>query len=86
MKDKSAIKGNLSQKNAFLVVKQGLMGIRPNKANFGLSFGHFGSKKRDEERRREEEEKNKQRRKGMELGFCKETMFLYGFMTLSMET
>ena len=24
--------------------------------------------------------------KGMELGFCIETMFLYGFMTLSMET
>ena len=22
----------------------------------------------------------------MELGFCMETMFLYGFMTLSMET
>ena len=40
--DQSAIKGNLSQKNAFLVAKEGLMGIRPNKTNFDLSFGHFG--------------------------------------------
>ena len=40
--DQSAIKGNLSQKNAFLVAKQGFMGIRPNKTNFGLSFGDFG--------------------------------------------
>ena len=30
-KAQSAIKGNLGQKNAFLVAKQGLMGIRPNK-------------------------------------------------------
>ena len=41
-------------------------------------------------RRREKEEnkkkKKKKKRKGMELGFCMETMFLYGFMTLSMET
>ena len=29
LKDESAIKGNLSQKNAFLVAKQDLMGIRP---------------------------------------------------------
>ena len=34
-------------------------------------------------RRQEEEEEEK---KGMELGFCMETMFLYGFMALSMET
>ena len=40
--DQSAIKGNLSQMNAFLVAKQGFMGIRPNKTNFGLSFGDFG--------------------------------------------
>ena len=33
-------------------------------------------------KRRREEEENK----GMELGFCMETMFLYGFMALSMET
>ena len=61
------------------------MGIRPNKTNFDLSFGHFGSKnvkKREEE---EEENKKKKKRKGMELGFCMETMFLYGFKTLSME-
>ena len=32
------------------------------------------------ERKEEEEEK-----KGIELGFCMETMFLYGFITLSME-
>ena len=66
MKDQSAIKGNLNQINAFLVAKQGLMGTRPNKTNFGLSFGHFGSKnvkKKGEE---------KKKRKGMELGFCME--------------
>ena len=55
------------------------MGIRPNKTNFGLSFGDFW--RANLKRRREEEEK-----KGMELGFCMETMILYGFMTLSMET
>ena len=65
------------------------MGIRPNNTNFGLSFGHFWEQKREEERRREEEKKKKKKkkkRKVMELGFCMETMFLYGFMTLSMET
>ena len=51
-KDQSAIKGNLGQKNAFLLAKQGLMGIRPNKTNFGLSFGHFGREKRGIMRRR----------------------------------
>ena len=56
LKDQSAIKRNLSQKNAFLVAKQGLMGIRPNKTNFGLSFWHFWEQKREEERRREKEE------------------------------
>ena len=55
------------------------MGIRPNKTSFGLSFGHFW------EQKREEEEEEKKKRKGMELGFCMETMFLYGFKTLSME-
>ena len=62
------------------------MGIRPNKTNFGLSFGHFGSKnvkKRGEEKKKK---KKKKKKKCMELGFCMETMFLYGFMTLSMDT
>ena len=39
------------------------MGIRPNMTNFGLSFGHFGSKnvkKRGEKRRREEEEEEEE--------------------------
>ena len=45
VKDQSVIKGNLGQKNAFLVAKQGLMRIKPNKTNFGLSFGHFGGAK-----------------------------------------
>ena len=61
------------------------MGIRPNKTNFGLSFGHFGSKREEEKRKRREEEEEVEK-KGMELGFCMETMFLYGFMALSMET
>ena len=61
------------------MAKQGLMGIRPNKTNFGLSFGNFWEQKREEERRREEEEKKmkNKKRKGMDH---------YGFMTLSMET
>ena len=57
--------------------------MRPNKTNFGLSFGPFLEQKREEERRREEEEKNKKKkkeRKGMELGFCKEYYDLYGFI------
>ena len=45
LKDQSEIKGNLGQKNAFLVAKQSLMGIRQNKTNFGLSFGHFWESK-----------------------------------------
>ena len=32
------------------------MGIRPNKTNFGLSFGNFGSKNVKKRRRIEEEE------------------------------
>ena len=41
--------------------------IRPNKTNFGHSFGHFWEQKREEERRREEEEeKKKKKRKGMD--------------------
>ena len=54
------------------------MGIRPNKTNFGLSFGDFGESKREEEKRgRREEEEEEEERYG--------TRILYGFMTLSME-
>ena len=52
----------------------------PNKTNFGLSFGHFGGSYV----KGEEEEEEEEAKKGMELGFCMETM-LYGFMTLSMD-
>ena len=63
-KDQSAIKGNLGQKNAFLVAKQGLMRIRPNKTNFGLSFGHVGrgSYVKGEEEEEEEKKKRKPRK------------------------
>ena len=44
------------------------MGIRPNKTNFGLSFGHFGSK--NVKKRREEEEEEEEERY--------ETWILYG--------
>ena len=76
-KDQSVIKGNLGQKNIFLVVKQGLMGIRPNKTNFGLSFGHFGRAKREVEKGRKEEEEEDDERYGnhvfvWKLGFCME--------------
>ena len=60
------------------------MGIRPNKTNFGILFGHFGSKNM-KKRREEKKKRKKKKRKGMELGFCME-LFVYGFMTLSMET
>ena len=46
------------------------MGIRPNKTNLGLSFGHFGSK--NVKKIGEEKKKKKKKRKGMELGFCME--------------
>ena len=53
--------------------------MRPNKTNFGLSFGHFGSKnvkKRGEEkkksRKREEEEEEEEERYG--------TRILYGII------
>ena len=78
MKDQSAKKGNLSQINAFLVAKQGFMGIRPNKTNFGLSFGHFWEQKCEEERIREEEE-----RKGMKIYVWK--LVLYGIARICME-
>ena len=58
--------------------------MRPNKTNFGLSFGHFGgSYVKGEE---EEEAKKGMEFYGtcMELGFCMRTM-LYGYMTLSMD-
>ena len=76
--DQSAIKENLSQNNAFLVAKQGLMGIKPNKTNFGLSFGHFGGSYV----KGEEEEEAK---KGLDtcldfLWFCLNLLWvLYGF-------
>ena len=60
------------------------MGIRPNKTNFGLSFGHFGRAKRElekgreeEEEKEEEEEEEEEERYGnhvfvWKLGFCME--------------
>ena len=50
----------------FFVAKQGFMGIRPNKTNFGLSFGDFWGA--NVKRIREEEEE--ERKKGTELRFC----------------
>ena len=47
------------------------MGIRPNKTNFGLSFGHFGSKNV----KKSGEEKKK--KKGMELEFVWNTMVVW---------
>ena len=76
--DQSAIKGNLSQKNAFLVVKQGFMGIRPNKTNFGHLFGDFGEQNMKRRREEEEKKKRKKRRKVWKPCFCMETRILYG--------
>ena len=50
------------------------MGIRPNKTNFGLSYGDFG--RANVKKRREEEEKEE--KKGME------TKDLYGDVWISM--
>ena len=65
--------------------------MRPNKTNFGLSFGHFGGSYLKGEEEKEEEEQmygiyvwRLLWYGSMELGFCMETM-LYGYMTLSME-
>ena len=41
MKDQSVIKGNLSQINAFFYDQTWPYEMRPNKTNFGLSFGDF---------------------------------------------
>ena len=49
------------------------MGIRPNKTNFGLSFGDFG----EQTRRGEEKKKRKKRRKAWKPCFCMETKILY---------
>ena len=52
--------------------------MRPNKTNFGLSFGDFGEqnvKERKEEEKKKK--KKKKKRKGMELGFCMETTFVW---------
>ena len=57
------------------------MGIRPNKTNFGLSFGHFGSKN---VKKRGEEKKKKKKRKGMEL-FVYGTRTLYGNLNFCMD-
>ena len=65
------------------------MGIRPNKTNFGLSFGHFGSKnvkKKEEEKNKRKGRRRRRRGKVRNYDFCMEPMFLYGFMTSSMET
>ena len=61
--------------------------MRPNKTNFGLSFGYFWEQKHEEERRREEKEKKKKKkkRKGMELyGTYMETRDLYGDVWITM--
>ena len=65
------------------------MGIRPNKTDFGLSFGHFG-----EQNVKERKEENKRRRRGKvwitmdlygdhvfvwKLGFCME-VFVWRIM------
>ena len=41
MKDQSAIKGNLSQINAFLMAKQGLMELDQIRPILVSHFGHF---------------------------------------------
>ena len=55
------------------------MKIRPNKTNFSLSFGDFLGANVKRRREEEEEEEEEEEKKGMEA------MFLYGYMTLSME-
>ena len=47
------------------------MGIRPNKTNFGLSFGDFGEQKGEGERKKRRRGRREER---------------YGFMTLSLDT
>ena len=52
--------------------------MRPNKTNFGLSFGHFGEQNMKEikkERKKEEEEEKEEERYGIYVWMA---MFLYG--------
>ena len=49
------------------------MGIRSNKTNFGLSFGHFWEQKCEEERK---EEKKKEK----VWNLCMETSFVWNSM------
>ena len=48
--------------------------MRPNKTNFGLSFGDFWRAKREGEKGREEEEEEEQRYGNY---FCMETTFVW---------
>ena len=68
MKDQSAIKGNLSQINAFLMTKHGLMQLDQIRPILVTHFGHFlaraireGQERRREEVKEEEEEEEKKR-------------------------
>ena len=63
--------------------------MRPNKTNFGLSFGHFGGQ--NEKERREEKKKKKRKRKkrrreeerkGMELFVYRTWIFVWNTMYL----
>ena len=84
--DQSAIKGNLSQKNAFFVAKQGLIKNKWIRPIDGLSFMHFGEqnvKERKEERKEEKEEKKKKKKKKKRK--CMDAMMILYGNCLSME-
>ena len=51
------------------------MGIRPNKTNFGLSFGHFWRPKREREKKKRRREEEKKKEKIWNL--CVETSFVW---------
>ena len=73
MKDQSAIKGNLSQINAFLMAKHGLMKKNQIRPILVSHLGIFGSKN---VKKRGEEKKKKKKRKGMELyRTCMESLY-----------
>ena len=60
MKDQSVIKGNLSQINAFLMAKHGLMKLDQIRPIFVSYFGDFWREKRKGDKGREEEEEEEE--------------------------
>ena len=76
MKDQSVIKGNLSQLMHFFYGQTWPYEMRPNKTNFGLSFGYFFW--RYDVKGEEEKEEEKKKRKPIKVWIL--VWICYGFV------